>query len=69
MKKYLASYYGFSPYTGKHEVSIYKDMYNGSYSVYCDDEYWATFDALKDFEDEVVFIEIAYKVKINFFGF
>lgn len=66
MKKFMVSYYSW---TGKHEVSIYQNLYSGSYLIYLDGEYWTDIDSLYQFESELSFIESSMHTKFGFFGF
>lgn len=66
MKKFMVSYYSL---TGKHEVSIYQNLYSGSYLIYVDDDYWTDIDSLYQFESELSFIESSIHTKFGFFGF
>jgi hypothetical protein len=68
MKKYIASFYGFSPDTGTHEISVYMNNYTGGYSIYYDNSFWTTINSLFEFKDEIKLIEKSYDIKINFFG-
>lgn len=69
MKKFKVSYFGYNAYTGKHEVSIYENIYFGGYSIYVDDTFWTDIDALYEFEDELSEIESYYNCKFGFLGF
>jgi len=66
MKKFMVSYYSW---TGNHEVSIYQNLYSGSYLIYLDGDYWTDIDSLYQFESELSFIESSTHTKFGFFGF
>lgn len=69
MKKFMVSYYGTNPFTGKHEVSIYKNTFGGNYIIYLDNEFWTNINSLYEFEDELKFIEESINTKFGFLGF